>query len=157
MRRQQQFWVQLPDAKLKLAQSFEKTPYEPMYTELVGHLAPPDSIGYSAGYAAKFVVDNINYLTSFKYSLCGNSPTPTRAFGSEPNWSISFAPNSANIKIDGQPEHSYKVFCFISIFFQARLPTRARSVGVNKKSMHERSGRLFVWLGCFSNAEQQNL
>ncbi|CAH0542645.1 hypothetical protein [Vibrio marisflavi] len=106
----QQFWVQLPDAKLKLAQSFEKTPYEPMYTELVGHLAPPDSIGYSAGYAAKFVVDNINYLTSFKYSLCGNSPTPTRAFGSEPNWSISFAPNSANIKIDGQPEHSYKVF-----------------------------------------------
>jgi len=105
----QQYWVQLSNPQVKMAQSIENTPYQPLYAEMVGHLATPQNIGESAGYAARFIVDNINYVSSFKYSLCDSPAKPTRIFGSDPNWSLSFTKNAANIKVDGSPVQSHAV------------------------------------------------
>ncbi|MCL9783554.1 hypothetical protein M9194_19205 [Vibrio sp. S4M6] len=105
----QQYWLQLSQSQLKMAETIETRPYQPMYAEVFGYLTEPASIGSGAGYSAKFVVDNINYLSKFKYSLCDAPTKPTRAFGSQPNWSLSFSPNEVNINIASEPTQQVRV------------------------------------------------
>lgn len=87
---QQQYWLELPNDRFQQAMSLVRRPYEPLYGEVIGHLETGLTDGFVADYAARFVVDSINILTAENPKRCQLPTHPTRAFGTEPFWSISF-------------------------------------------------------------------
>lgn len=93
---QQQYWLELPRDRSQQGMSLVKTPYDPLYGEVIGHLAPIEKNGFASDYPARFIVDQVNLLSAENPNRCKQSVQPTRAFGVEPSWSVHF--------VDGQLE-----------------------------------------------------
>lgn len=87
---QQQYWLDMSPQLLQQARSVTHTPFQPLYGELIGYLAPPSETGFNGDYVAKFVVEQINQLSTKYPQRCQHPANPTRAFGTEPFWSIQF-------------------------------------------------------------------
>lgn len=87
---QTQYWLDLPQDRFQQGLTLVRSPYAPLYGEVVGHLKSPESDGYSADYTAQFVVDQINILTAENPARCSLPEALTKAFGNEPFWSVSF-------------------------------------------------------------------
>ena len=87
---QQQYWLDLTDDRFQQAMALVRSPYAPLYGEVVGHLETDQADGFVADYAARFVVDSINLITAENPKRCDQPSKPTRAFGTEPFWSVSF-------------------------------------------------------------------
>jgi len=90
---QKQYWLDLPNDRFQQALSLVRAPYEPMYGEVIGHLETGLADGFVSDYTARFVVDSINLLTAENPKRCDQPTKPTRAFGTEPFWSMSFEGN----------------------------------------------------------------
>ncbi|MFA0194405.1 COG3650 family protein [Vibrio artabrorum] len=87
---QQQFWLDLSPELALEAQGLVTRPYQTLYGELIGHLTVPSQTGYNADFAARFVVDQVNVLTTENSNRCDQPLRSTRAFGNEPFWSATF-------------------------------------------------------------------
>ncbi|WP_456296549.1 hypothetical protein M1D72_07840 [Vibrio sp. AK197] len=87
---QHQFWLDASDDKLAQLKPLLSAPYEPLYAELVGHLAPPSRTGLDADFTSRFVVDHFNFISADNPELCRQPNKPTRALGTEPFWSVEF-------------------------------------------------------------------
>ncbi|MDN3615523.1 COG3650 family protein [Vibrio gallaecicus] len=87
---QQQYWLDLPKGALQQALALPSRPYQTMYGEMIGHLSVPSQTGYNADFTARFVVEQVNLLTTENPERCSQPLRPTRAFGTEPFWSASF-------------------------------------------------------------------
>lgn len=87
---QQQYWLEMPNDRFQQAMSLVRRPYEPIYGEVIGHLETGIADGFVSDYAARFVVDSINILSAENPKRCDQPIRPTRAFGNEPFWSVSF-------------------------------------------------------------------
>lgn len=90
----QQYWLALTPEQAKQALVLSRSPYQPMYGEVVGYLAAPKQIGLDADYNARLEVKSINLLSAENPKRCNQPLKPTRAFGNEPSWSASFDGNA---------------------------------------------------------------
>lgn len=99
----QQYWLDMPEDKFQQAMKLVRSPYAPIYGEMIGHLKAPDSKGFAANYGARFVVEQINLLTAENPKRCNQSTQPTKAFGNEPFWSAKFIQNSVQFEQMGYP------------------------------------------------------
>ena len=90
---QKQFWLDLPEERFQQAVKLARTPYAPLYGEVVGHLETKATDGFVSDYTARFVVDHINLLSAENIDRCNQAPQPTKAFGTEPFWALHFANN----------------------------------------------------------------
>ncbi|MDN3608770.1 COG3650 family protein [Vibrio ostreicida] len=106
---QQQYWLDLPEDRFKQSLKLVRSPYSPLYGELVGHLDAPPQDGLASDYAARFVVDKINVLTAEASNQCSKPIETTRAFGTEPFWSVRFTPNSLKFSVLGQDEQRFEI------------------------------------------------
>ncbi|NOH96481.1 hypothetical protein [Vibrio sp. 99-70-13A1] len=86
----QQYWLDLPKESLQQALILPSRPYQTMYGEMIGHLSVPSQTGYNADFTARFVVEQVNLLTTENPERCSQPLRSTRAFGTEPFWSASF-------------------------------------------------------------------
>ncbi|MFN3019103.1 COG3650 family protein [Vibrio coralliilyticus] len=99
---QQQYWLDLPEDRFQQGMKLVRSPYAPLYGEVIGHLEPSGKEGFAADYAARFVVDKINLLTAENTQRCAQPAQPTKAFGNEPFWSVQFADNALKFSQMGQ-------------------------------------------------------
>ncbi|MGC9421297.1 COG3650 family protein [Vibrio sp.] len=87
----QQYWLELPPELSVPAQKLNQSPYQILYGEMIGYLVPPSQTGFNADYLARFVVQQINQLSAENTQRCQHPTNPTRAFGTEPFWSVQFS------------------------------------------------------------------
>ncbi|MDA0120549.1 COG3650 family protein [Vibrio sp. T11.5] len=99
---QQQYWLDLPEDRFQQGMKLVRSPYAPLYGEVIGHLKPTGKEGFAADYAARFVVDKINLLTAENTQRCAQTVQPTTAFGNEPFWSVQFADKALQFSQMGQ-------------------------------------------------------
>ena len=85
-----QFWLALDSLPLSPAQHLVKTPYQPLYGEVIGHLVTPSHHGFDSDFEARFIVDQINLLTAENPNRCHLPAKATGMYGTEPNWSARF-------------------------------------------------------------------
>lgn len=79
----QQYWLNLSPEQLNEAMALNRSPYQPLYGELVGTLTPPSQTGFNGDYVARIEVQSINQLSNESRG-CEQPLSPTRAFGNEP-------------------------------------------------------------------------
>lgn len=89
---EQQYWLSLDNDKFQQGIKLINMPYQPMYGEMIGHLETSGTDGFDADYSARFVVDKVNMLTAENPQRCERKTQNTRAFGTEPFWSLEFTP-----------------------------------------------------------------
>lgn len=87
---QNQYWLDLSHDRFQQGLALVHAPYSPLYGEVIGHLKLAEKDGFASDYRAQFVVDQINLLTAESPARCDLAAKPTRAFGNEPFWSVSF-------------------------------------------------------------------
>ncbi|MCF7484064.1 hypothetical protein L3V31_20435 [Vibrio sp. J1-1] len=104
-----QYWLQLSPQQVQRAISLSNEPYQPMYGEMIGHLNPPGSDGFSADFDANFVVEQVNLLTSENPERCSQPSKPTRVFGNEPFWSASFESDALQFQQPGKLAQSITI------------------------------------------------
>ncbi|KGK09831.1 membrane protein [Vibrio navarrensis] len=126
----QQYWLQLSAQQRQQVMSLNQTPYQTLYGEFIGHLESTTAEGFAAEYDARFVVEQINYVDATRQQQCDQAKRPTRAFGNQPDWSLSF--NRDNLT-----------------FTQAGTPTRVLDIERSQLSPRKRdyqlsSGRLLL-------------
>lgn len=85
-----QLWLALDETQRPLASQLVRSPYQPLYGEVIGHLATPNPHGFDSDFEARFIVDQINFLTAENPNRCNQPVRATRVFGNEPNWSATF-------------------------------------------------------------------
>ncbi|MEL7292001.1 MAG: hypothetical protein AAGJ78_10055 [Pseudomonadota bacterium] len=83
-----QYWLELSNDRFQQGLKLLRSPYQPLYGEVIGHLETGKADGFVADYSARFVVDSFNLLTSENPQRCDQATQPTRAFGTEPFWSL---------------------------------------------------------------------
>ena len=93
-----QYWVVLPSGDAPAADALAAPGYHPLYGEFVGTLEPAPDDGFAANYDALLRVDHINRLTTDIKGQCQQPPQPTRAFGTEPGWSLSIHNQQASLR-----------------------------------------------------------
>ncbi|NOH25986.1 COG3650 family protein [Vibrio europaeus] len=98
----QQYWLDISDDRFHQALKLVRSPYAPLYGEVIGHLETGQADGFVADYSARFVVDSINLLSAENPKRCDQALKPTRAFGNEPFWSIDFASNALTFQKIGE-------------------------------------------------------
>lgn len=106
---QQQYWLDLPRDRFQQGLSLVRAPYEPLYGEVIGHLAPAGDDGFAADYSARFVVDQVNLLSAENPNRCQQPEQSTRAFGVEPAWSVRFADGQLEFTQIGQPPQRFAI------------------------------------------------
>ncbi|KJY81630.1 membrane protein [Vibrio galatheae] len=103
---QQQYWLDLSDDKFQQALTLVRSPYAPLYGEVVGHLTTGQTDGFVSDYSARFVVESVNILSAENPKRCNQAAKPTTAFGNEPSWSVSFANNQLIFQTPGNEQQS---------------------------------------------------
>ena len=99
----QQFWAEFNRPQQNAVLALSTKPYQPMYAELIGTLAPTKNSSYSGGFAAQINVSTINLITTENPQRCNLPLRSTRAVGNEPFWSVSFNKNHVNYtKMDSE-------------------------------------------------------
>ncbi len=106
---QHQFWLDVSEDKLRQLKPLFTAPYEPLYTELVGHLQTPSHGGLDADFTARFVVDQFNFVSADNPELCSKAPQPTRAFGQKSYWSAKFAKQHVTFQQAEQPAQNIEL------------------------------------------------
>ncbi|MBY8044135.1 hypothetical protein NI390_14075 [Vibrio fluvialis] len=105
----QQLLLDMPEALVKQATELSQSPYQIMYGEVIGHLAPPSQTGYNGDYAARFVVEQVNMLSAENPQRCSLAATPTRAFGTEPFWNMNYTADGLTFQPLGGPKQTFKI------------------------------------------------
>ncbi|OXX39305.1 hypothetical protein B9J90_01275 [Vibrio sp. V09_P4A23P171] len=101
----QQYWLALTPQQTQQALSLARSPYQPLYGELIGTLSAPSRTGFDADSSARFNVTSINMLSAENPKRCNQPLKPTRAFGNEPSWSIHFEGKNLNFQtISGETQ-----------------------------------------------------
>lgn len=101
-----QYWLDLSPELKQQARAVAHQPYQALYGEVIGYLTPPSQTGFNGDYTARFVVQQINQLSSENPQRCQHPPRPTRAFGTEPFWSIQFTPQGLEFQpLGGDKQH----------------------------------------------------
>ncbi len=101
----QQYLLSMPETLSQQLMELSKTPYQPMYGEMVGYLAPPSKNGYKGDYSAKFIVTEMNMVSTEKTKGCDNPYTSTTAFGIKPAWEMSFTAKGLTfLPMGGKPQ-----------------------------------------------------
>jgi len=106
---QQQFWLDMSPEQTQQALQLARQPYQPMYGEFIGYLAAPSQTGYNADYAARFIVKQVNILTAENPNRCDQDVRSTRAFGTEPAWSINFKKDQLEFSRMGQDKQQLNI------------------------------------------------
>ncbi len=106
---QQQFWLDMSPEQTQQALQLARQPYQPMYGEFIGYLAAPSQTGYNADYAARFIVKQVNMLTAENPERCSQAVRSTRAFGTEPSWSINFKKDQLEFARLGQDKQQINI------------------------------------------------
>lgn len=83
----QQYWLNLSPQQLEDTLALSRSPYQPLYAEVVGTLLPPSQTGFNGDYVARIAVDSLNQLSGESRG-CELPISSTRAFGQEPSWSM---------------------------------------------------------------------
>lgn len=99
---QKQYWLDIPDDRFQQALKLVRTPYAPLYGEVVGHLETGIQDGFVSDYAARFVVEHINILSAENPKRCTQPLKPTQAFGTEPFWTMQFGHQQLTFQQMGQ-------------------------------------------------------
>lgn len=87
---QHQFWLDLPQNVREQAEKLTRTPYQPIYAEVIGYLEPPSHRGFDSDYTGRFVVQQVNMLTAENPKRCDQPLRSTQVLGNEPFWSLKF-------------------------------------------------------------------
>lgn len=106
---QQQMWLDLPDDLASQAMALSQSPYQIMYGEMIGYLAPPSESGYNGDYAARLVVQQINRLSAENPDRCDLAASPTRAFGTEPFWSMNIGSQTVAFQPIGSQKQNFTI------------------------------------------------
>ncbi len=72
----QQYWIDLPKDRFQQALNLVQQPYQPLYGELIGYLQPPSNGGFGADYHARFVVTQVNHLSTENPQRCTQKEKP---------------------------------------------------------------------------------
>ncbi|NVD08180.1 hypothetical protein FCU94_14975 [Vibrio sp. JPW-9-11-11] len=83
-----QYWLELSNDRFQQGLKLVRSPYQPLYGEVIGHLETGKTDGFVADYSARFVVDSFNLLSAENPQRCAQAAQETRAFGTEPFWSL---------------------------------------------------------------------
>ncbi|WP_394128383.1 COG3650 family protein [Vibrio hepatarius] len=143
---QQQYWLELPNDRFQQAMSLVRRPYEPLYGEVIGHLETGLTDGFVADYAARFVVDSINILTAENPKRCQQPTNPTRAFGTEPFWSMSFEGNQLAFQKMGEEKQLLELSSSRIESDQRRYQFEGGSLELNQRScVDNMSDSLYGW------------
>ncbi|MEZ9231105.1 COG3650 family protein [Vibrio amylolyticus] len=125
-----QFWLALDETQRPQAAKLVRSPYQPLYGEVIGHLATPNPHGFDSDFEARFVVDQINFLTAENPERCNQPPKATQVFGNEPNWSATFKGDD---------------LIFQRMGFEAQsLAIRSNQITANKREYTLRNGELLL-------------
>ncbi|MEF1172485.1 hypothetical protein [Vibrio sinaloensis] len=106
---QQQYWLDLPRDRFNQGLTLVRAPYEPLYGEVIGHLAPAGKDGFASDYPARFVVDQVNLLSAENPNRCDRPLKSTHAFGTEPSWSVKFNQGELTFSQIGKPDQSLAI------------------------------------------------
>lgn len=143
---QQQYWLELPNDRFQQGMSLVRSPYEPLYGEVIGHLETGLTDGFVADYAARFVVDSINILTAENPKRCQLPTHPTRAFGTEPFWSMSFEGNQLAFQKMGEEKQQLELSSSRIENDRRRYQFEGGSLELNKRScVDNMSDSIYGW------------
>ncbi|HCZ9662894.1 TPA: COG3650 family protein, partial [Vibrio cholerae] len=104
----QQYWLNLSPEQLNEAMALNRSPYQPLYGELVGTLTPPSQTGFNGDYVARIEVQSINQLSNESRG-CEQPLSPTRAFGNEPFWSMRFVDGGLQFQPMGGEKQQFSI------------------------------------------------
>ncbi len=104
-----QLWLDMPPELQKETMRLTRTPYQPLYGEVIGHLEVPSRGGFDADFAARFVVDSVNQVSAENPNRCDQDYRSTRAFGNEPFWSMSFDKGGLSYQRMGEEAKRFEI------------------------------------------------
>ncbi|EGR0592835.1 COG3650 family protein [Vibrio cholerae] len=104
----QQYWLNLSPEQLNEAMALNRSPYQPLYGELVGTLTQPSQTGFNGDYVARIEVQSINQLSNESRG-CEQPLSPTRAFGNEPFWSMRFVDGGLQFQPMGGEKQQFSI------------------------------------------------
>ncbi|WP_104400939.1 hypothetical protein [Vibrio penaeicida] len=105
----QQYWLDITPEAFQRIQGLVERPYQPLYGEMIGYLAPPPQDGFAADFAARFVVTGINHVSAQSPLRCASPLHSTYAAGSEPFWKATFEQDQVQLAVLGKENQSYSV------------------------------------------------
>ncbi|MGD8174046.1 COG3650 family protein [Vibrio sp. TRT 21S02] len=104
-----QYWLGLDDDRFNQAMTLVRSPYQPLYGEVIGYLKPPSEHGFDSDYTANIHVTQVNLLSAENPDRCALPENPTQAFGNEPSWSASFTQDGLMFQPLGADKQQLKV------------------------------------------------
>lgn len=105
----QQFWVVMEPKLTQQIEQLAREPYQPLYAELIGELAPASQTGFGADFPAQLNVSQLNFVTAENPNRCEQPQREARAIGNEPNWIMSPTPSSVTYQRMGQEKQQFAV------------------------------------------------
>ncbi|MCG9598601.1 hypothetical protein L1D15_17970 [Vibrio sp. Isolate25] len=143
---QQQYWLDLPADRFQQGMKLVRSPYAPLYGEVIGHLEAPGKEGFAADYAARFVVDKINLLTAENPHRCTQPTQPTKAFGNEPFWSVQFVGNALKFTVMGEEAQQFELTSTKLEADRRRYTFQQGELELNQRSCNDgMSDSLYGW------------
>ncbi|MDD9195335.1 lipoprotein [Aliivibrio sp. S3MY1] len=136
-----QYWINLSPAQWQAGTDIQSSPYQPMYGELIGHFEAPPKGGFANDYPARFVVSQINTLVAGEGASCQRNVQPTKAFGTEPFWSVQVVNGELVFSEMGKPKQQQiiteQILEINKRVYQSRDFSLTMSKGICKDSMVE--------------------
>ncbi|KJY67266.1 hypothetical protein [Vibrio nigripulchritudo] len=148
----QQYWLDMPVDTFQRVEGLVSRPYQPLYAELIGYLAPPPQEGFAADFTARFVVTGVNHVSAESPSRCAKPLHPTFASGQTPAWKASIEKDALRISQIGKQDS------FVPITRTAITPNKreyfSKSGNLTLTRAHcvdSRSGDVFSWKAELNN------
>jgi putative lipoprotein len=105
----QQYWVAMPPEIARELQLLAREPYQAMYAELEGELAPVGQAVLSADFPAQLKVTAVNLVTAENPQRCDQPEQAARAIGNEPNWVMRWDDSTITYQRMGSDIQSFDI------------------------------------------------
>lgn len=151
-----QFWLDLPADKFQQGMKLLSTPYQPIYGEFIGHLTSPPKQGLSADYQAQFIVEQVNLLSTEGGDRCEKQAQPTKAFGTEPFWSVAFQDEQLIFSQPGATKQTFPITTSRLQKDQRQYQLGTGELILNQGScIDNMSDSLYGWSATFTQGKQK--
>ncbi|MBD1576437.1 hypothetical protein HC723_08300 [Vibrio sp. S11_S32] len=150
-----QYWLELPAPILAQLNQMRTDGNGPFYAELFGELQPTPTKGNSSAYVARFLVSDLNQIASETGNKCQTTNTALRAFGNEPNWSLSIAKGQVTKTSISNKKTTSNVNDSNISPTQRRYQFEKNDLTLNKQTCQDTmSGALYAWNAAFNTKDK---
>ncbi len=152
----EQYWLDLSSSSFERVQGLVNRPYQPLYAELIGHLAPSPKDSLAADFSGRFVVSEVNHVSTQLTERCAAPLHSTYALGDQPEWTASFEQDQIKLAILGRESRLYALTdTEISPLKREYRFNDGQLTLAKSHCIHPRSGDVFSWSATLDTQRNQ--